>query len=74
MRVAVTFPDDHLFVGVLLHVVAEVLVRYPDHLVAFHRIDDLDGISRRTANIRLRLDLGRRVDVRDDLRIGMLSL
>ena len=66
VHLAVPLPQDELRLRLRGHVAAEVLVRQEDHARHAERLDHLDGVRRRAADVRLGLDLGRGVDVGDD--------
>jgi hypothetical protein len=76
MHVALTHPDVHVVAaGQALHVRAEELVRQEqDRPVGRDGGDDRDRVGRRTADVGLGLDLGARVDVRDDDSARVLGL
>ena len=68
-------PEDQLHVGVPGHVVAQVLVGQEDHPVGAQGLDHLDGVGRGAADVGLRLDVGRGVDVGDHrhTRVALLE-
>ncbi len=65
-------PGDDLDVGLGGHPRREVLVGEEDDLVDTERLDDVDRVGGGAADVGFGLHLGRRVDVGDDRRAGML--
>ena len=76
MHVALAHPDAHVgAAGDPLDVGAEELVGEEQHLaVGGDRLDHLDGVGRRAADVGLGLHLGGRVDVGDDDGARVLGL
>ena len=76
VHVALAHPDAHVgAAGDPLDVRAEELVGQEQHLaVGGDRLDDLDGVGRRAADVGLGLHLGGRVDVGDDDGARVLGL
>ena len=79
VHVALAVPDVHRPPDALLDVGAEEHVRAEEDLgvrpvLAQDVLDDADRVGRRHAVVGERLDLGRRVDVHDGHRAGVLGL
>ena len=54
-----------------LHVVGEILVGDEQHVLGVDRLDHFKCVGRRAAGVRLGLNVGRAVDVGDDLEVGI---
>ena len=54
-----------------LHVVGKVLVGHEQHMLGVDRLDHLERVGRSAAGVGFGLNVGRAVDVGDDLEVGI---
>jgi hypothetical protein len=71
MHHAGALPQDDLHVRVRRDPSTEVLVGEEDHAIRSERLDDLNGVARRAADVGLRFDLRRGIHVGDDGDAGV---
>ncbi|MNV99572.1 hypothetical protein D3C71_1949520 [compost metagenome] len=57
MGIAVALPNNQLLICMLLDIVTEVFIGYPNNLIGIYRINNFDSIGGSTANVCLRFNL-----------------